>query len=187
MTNTPIEAGLTVEGLAEHGAQAFEHAKHLRVELQALAMDEHAALSWENTFAKLDEIREALSSISGIAGLMAVTHPDAAMRAAAEAWDPQITNFNTDFFMDAQLAKLFERAASAINPLSGPHARFVEDTLREYRRNGLHLQPAEQEHLKKMNEELTRLARNLNATSRRRRFISRWTKKISMVCRKRIF
>jgi thimet oligopeptidase len=169
LETNPLDTCLTLDGLKSHGTECLETAAQKRAELKALSQQASESLTWGNTFGTLEQITGALTGIGNVANLLAVTHPDKAIRDFAETWEPQISKFVTDFFLDAELAEVFTRAADRLKYLDEAKQIFVQDTLREYKRNGLHLPPEGQTRLRAINEEITKLGqefeRNIATTT----------------------
>lgn len=143
-------AGIT--GVCEAG---LAQAEQLAGAIRAAGSGPDEALTWETTFGAFDDVALALSTASSFAGLLAVAHPDEAVREAARACEPKVDAFATALFLDAEVAATLKRYAARGEALSPARARLVEHTLRDYRRNGLELDAAGQARLRELNEAIT--------------------------------
>ena len=161
----PLDVDPVAVGLSEGGAtrlcdESLARASALLDEVRALATAKDEALTWESTLGKLDAATLAVRSASDFPQLLAVAHPDKAVRDAAKACEPKVDKFSTALYLDPSLASVFKRFAARKLPLSGPQARLLEHTLRDYRRNGLELPAAGQARLRALNEEITKLSQD---------------------------
>jgi len=150
----PVPAGLSAEGITQICDAHLAKAKELTEAIRAVTPE---TATWENTFGAFDEAIQALELGSTMPSLMLMTHPDAAVRAAAAKAEPKVSEFVTALLLDKQLADVFKAYAAKNSETDGPRQKLIEETLRDYRRNGLDLPLDKQEHLKKLNEELTSL------------------------------
>lgn len=126
-------------------------------EVRALDAASDDALTWEATMAKLDRVKLAFRNAGDFPALMAVSHPDEAVRGRAKLCEPKIEALETTMWMDPKLARVVKRYAARKEPLGTTHARFLEHTLRDFRRNGLELDDRGQRRVRAINEELTKL------------------------------
>lgn len=128
------------------------NAKHLHKQLR-----QDKLTTWEQGFISIDQICQELTLVAGIANLMSVTHPEKNLRDAAMAWEPKVSEFLTNLYLDAEV---YQNLLSVKQETCENQARQLlqDDTLREYRRNGLDLSKENQERLKKINLELTEKA-----------------------------
>jgi thimet oligopeptidase len=156
----PVAVGLTAEGVTRLCDDSLARAAALLDEVRALSKAKDDALTWDATLGKLDLANLALRNGSDFPGLMAVAHPDKAVRDAAKACEPKIDKFSTSLYLDADLASVFKRYAAKKESLSGPRARLLAHTLRDYRRNGLELPADKQPRLRELNEQITKLSQD---------------------------
>lgn len=153
----PVPSGFTVEGVTKLCDENLARAKKLTDGIRALSSAPDEALTWETTFGVLDDAILALELASTVPSLMHMTHPDAAVREAAAQAEPKASEFITGLFLDRELADVLKRFAAAHPDIEGARKKFVEETLRDYRRNGLDLSLEGQTRLRELNEELTKL------------------------------
>jgi thimet oligopeptidase len=114
-----------------------------------------AARTIDGTLVPYNELLTAASATNALAGLMSEVHPDEAIRDAARECEQEVSRFYSDLALDREMYD----ALSAVD-VSGADAdtkRFVEHTLRDYRRAGVDKDEATRDRLKAIDEELTRL------------------------------
>ncbi|MEI7512848.1 MAG: M3 family metallopeptidase [Candidatus Uhrbacteria bacterium] len=156
----PVPSAFTVEGVTALCDTHLAKAKELTDGIRMLS---HDALTWENTFGAFDDAMLALELASSMPSLMLMTHPDAAVREAAAKAEPKVSEFVTKLLLDGKLAEVLKAYASKNIEIDGARKKFIEETLRDFRRNGLELSLEKQEILKKLNEELTKLGQEFEA------------------------
>lgn len=153
----PILSSMTVDGVRACSDGHLAKAAAIVANIRALKDAPEEALTWEVTFGAFDDCALALELSATVPSLMHMTHPDAAVRAAAAEAEPKVSEFVTNLLMDADLAVVFKRYAAKNADTDPGRKKLVEETLRDYRRNGLGLPPEKQTQLRKLNEELTDL------------------------------
>lgn len=151
----PTLEGQSAAGITSVCEAGLAQAEQLAGVIRAAGAGPDEALTWEGTFGAFDDIALALSTASSFAGLLAVAHPDEAVREAARACEPKVDAFATALFLDVEVAATLKRYAARGEALSPARARLVEHTLRDYRRNGLELDAAGQARLRELNEAIT--------------------------------
>ncbi len=159
----PAEIGQSVEGVGRLCEGSLERAKRLTDEIRALKGEPDERLTWASTLGKLDAATLALQNAGDFPELMAVAHPDKAVRDAAKACDPKLDRFVTGLYLDADLAAIFKRYAARKEALPGPRQRLLEHTLRDYRRNGLDLPAEKQARLRQLNEQISALSQRFQS------------------------
>ncbi|MCL2777469.1 MAG: Zn-dependent oligopeptidase [Polyangiaceae bacterium] len=166
MALAPLDVDPVAVGLAgiEHLCDAsLARAESLLAGIRAMTSKPDAELTWETTLGKFDYAKAALGNAGDFPALMAVAHPDAAVRQSAKACEPKIDAFETSMWLDEALANVVKRYAAKSEPLSTPKKRFLERVLREFRRNGLELDEKGRARLRELNEELTKLGQDFEA------------------------
>jgi thimet oligopeptidase len=109
---------------------------------------------------RYNELLTAASASNGLAGLMSEVHPDEVIREAARECEQEVSRFYSDLALDREV---YDVIASI--DLSGADAetrRFVEHTLRDYRRAGVDQPPEVRERLKQIDEALTKLGQQFS-------------------------
>ncbi|RYZ58548.1 MAG: oligopeptidase A, partial [Proteobacteria bacterium] len=122
-----------------------------------------AELRWDNTIALLDQAHLALRNGGDFPGLLAVAHPDEQTREIAKACEPKTEKLETGMWLDAEVAAVVKRYAAKKEQLSPPRARLLERVLRDFRRNGLDLEPAKQARIRELNELITKGAQDFDS------------------------
>jgi len=159
----PVAVGLTAGGIVSLCDESLARADALLGEVRALQSAKDEELTWENTLGKIDKARLAVRNSGDFPALMAVAHPDEAVREAAKKCEPKVDKFDTAFFLDRGIAAIVKRYAAKKENLSAPRARLLSHMLRDYRRNGLDLDETGQKRLTELNEELTRLGQSFDS------------------------
>lgn len=159
----PVAVGMSVEGAKRLCDDHLKAAKDLVEQIKALKGAPAAELSYEKTLGRFDDVVVEINSAAEFPYLVAVAHPDAAVREAAKLCEPKTDAFNTSLYLDADLAAVLRAYAAKNEPLQGERKRLLADVLRDFRRNGLELPEGKQAELRKMNEELTRLGQDFTS------------------------
>jgi len=128
----------------------LERAKTLRPKVVAAK-----ARTIEGTLVPYNELLVAASSTNALAGLMSEVHPEEAIRDAARECEQEVSRFYSDLALDREMYDAL--AAVDISAADAQTRRFVEHTLRDYRRAGVDKPPEVRDRLKQIDEELTRL------------------------------
>jgi len=95
-----------------------------------------------------------------MAGLMSEVHPDEAIRDAARECEQQVARFYSDLALDREMYDAL--AAVDVSSADADTRRFLEHTLRDYRRAGVDRPPEVRARLKQIDEELTRLGQQFS-------------------------
>lgn len=128
----------------------LERAKALRPKVVAAK-----ARTIDGTLRPYNELLVAASATNALAGLMSEVHPEEAIRDAARACEQEVSRFYSDLALDREMYDAL--AAVDVTKADAQTQRFVEHTLRDYRRAGVDQPPEVRERLKQIDEELTRL------------------------------
>jgi len=153
----PTDAALARAGIERLCDESLARATALLDEVRALDGADDDAITWDATLAKLDRAKLAIRNAGDFPALMAVSHPDDGVREKAKLCEPKIDKLDTALWMDAKLARVVKRYAAKKETLPPARARLLERTLRDFRRNGLDLDPQAQRRAREINEELTKL------------------------------
>jgi len=111
--------------------------------------------SIDGTLVPYNELLTSASATNALAGLMSEVHPDEAIRDAARECEQEVSRFYSDLALDRAMYDAL--AAVDISKADADTKRFVEHTLRDYRRAGVDKDEATRDRLKAIDEELTRL------------------------------
>jgi thimet oligopeptidase len=151
----PLAVGLTAEGVTRLCDDHLATANKRVSEIRALAGAPPDKVTYEATLGRLDDAILETRDAQEFPHLMSLAHPDAAVRAAAKLCDPKISEFTTALYLDRTVAGVLKAYAAKGEKLEGERARLLDDTLRDFRRNGVDLAPEKQESLRALNAEIT--------------------------------
>jgi thimet oligopeptidase len=133
----------------------LERAKALRPQVIAAK-----ARTIDGTLVPYNQLLVAASSTNALAGLMSEVHPEEAIRDAARECEQEVSRFYSDLALDREMYDAL--AAVDISHADAQTRRFLEHTLRDYRRAGVDKPPEVRERLKQIDEELTRLGQHFS-------------------------
>ena len=114
----------------------------------------------EGTLALYNELLMSASSTNALAGLMSEVHPDEAIRDAARECEQEVSRFYSDLALDRDMYDAL--AAVDVSGSDADTQRFIEHTLRDYRRAGVDKSTEVRDRLKQIDEELTRLGQQFS-------------------------
>jgi len=124
--------------------------------------------TFANTMQPLDGVANVLGRAGGRYGFLAYVHTDEALRATALECEQRLETFGTTigFREDTYAAVGAYAETPEAATLEGVQARFLERTLRDYRRNGFELTAAQRARVQELKERLvtlgTRFRRNID-------------------------
>jgi thimet oligopeptidase len=133
----------------------LERAKALRPAVIAAK-----ARTVDATLVPYNELLVAASATNALAGLMSEVHPEEAIRDAARECEQEVSRFYSDLALDREMYDAL--AAVDVSRADAQTRRFLEHTLRDYRRAGVDKPPEIRERLKQIDEELTRLGQHFS-------------------------
>jgi thimet oligopeptidase len=115
--------------------------------------------TWTTTMAPLDEVDAIATRAYGEGPFLSRAHPDAAVRAAAQEAEQELTAWQSDlvFRRDLYDAVLAFSTTEEAARLEGEPARLLAFTLRDFRRAGHELDAARREELQSMRRRLVEL------------------------------
>jgi thimet oligopeptidase len=113
-----------------------------------------------DTLVRYNELLMAASATNAQAGLMSEVHPEEAIRDAARECEQEVSRFYSDLALDRDMYDAL--AAVDVSGADADTKRFIEHTLRDYRRAGVDKSPEVRERLKAIDEELTRLGQQFS-------------------------
>ncbi len=132
----------------------------------------HADLTDEDRLDAYDEAMAALGNVSNIAELVSVSHPDPAMRDAADAARQAVAKVATDISLDQDLYQAL--AAVDGDQWDHPTRHFLDRTLMAFRRAGVDRDEAVRTRVRQLQEELVGIGqdfdRNIRTDTRAARF-----------------
>ncbi len=156
----PVSQGMTVSGVTKLCDENLKLAADLVAAIRATDSTRPEALSWEATLGRLDDAFLAIGNASEFPYLLGVVHPDPAVREAAQQCEKKTDELTTSIWLDADLAAVIKAYAATAGALGVERKRFLEHTLRDFRRNGLELDAAAQRRIKAINQEETELSQS---------------------------
>ncbi|MEM1035003.1 MAG: M3 family metallopeptidase [Myxococcota bacterium] len=161
----PLPRGMSVAGVEALCDENLDLARDLVAAIKALGLEPSspAALSWAGTMGRFDDVHLAIYNASELPYLMGVTHPDRAVREAAQSCETKTDALMTSLYLDDALARVLQAYAAQKPVLTPERQRFVAHTLRDFRRNGIALSSGERETLRTYNQELTELGQKFIA------------------------
>jgi thimet oligopeptidase len=127
---------------------------------QAIREVKSGSLTWDNTLGRVDDLIAALKATADFSELMGETHPLPPAREAAKACTQEVERFETNFYLDRGVEKVIAAYAAKGEQLPVDRKRALDFIVRDFRRNGLSLGPAETKKLQELNEELSRLTQD---------------------------
>jgi thimet oligopeptidase len=94
--------------------------------------------TWDNTLTPLNTLDDVIVRANGVGPFMARVHPDRAVRDAAQEAEEKISKWTSDLVFRRDLYQAVEDYAGTdeAQALDGEHARYLEHTLRDFRRAG---------------------------------------------------
>lgn len=156
----PTPLGMTAQGISERCDHYLTLANSELAQLRALNAKSDAELTSDVTLGRFDTITLFVQSAGEFPYLMSMVHPDLAVRDAAKECEPKTDSFMTELWMDVEVASVMKRYANKNETLPTHKQRLLHDIIREFRRNGLELNPDEQTRLREINTELTTLGQS---------------------------
>ncbi len=122
----------------------------------------------DNALAPYDEIAIELDAGMSYAGLLERVHPDAAVRAAAEKWTQELSQFATALSLDRGVYDALR--AVGMDGADAATTHYMRRTLRDFRRSGVDKDEPDRERIRALNEELVLIgqefARNIQSDKR---------------------
>jgi thimet oligopeptidase len=150
---------------SEMDPQAFEERGRACVAEAQSALEAFVALPDDASFAQVveafDRLARPLDTIRGPAGLASQTHPEEAVRNAAQRIEQEIAAFATDLALNRDV---FERlVALDLDDAPGPEERrLCEHALRDFRRSGVDRDEPTRVRVKELSEELVRIGQQFD-------------------------
>lgn len=115
--------------------------------------------TYQSTLGALDEIADITSSLFGRTAFMGYVHPDEEIRSAGKELEEQISKWGIELAFRSDLyeaIKAFSETEEA-SQLSGERRRFLEFSLRDFRKAGHELAPEDRARLKDLSNRLVEL------------------------------
>lgn len=124
--------------------------------LEEIYACQNKALSFENVVQKIDDIYAYLETFSGRIFLMGYTHPAQSIRDAAQKSIADFEKFDNQLIVDEKLYRVVKAYTEKNKTIALPayQQKFVEELIRDFERNGLHLPEKERKKLKAIRDEM---------------------------------
>ena len=145
--------------LSDRAATGLAKARSLVADLKAAPPADALA-----TLKAWNDVDQALGSVSSPASLFAEVHPDEAVRERADVAGQEVQKLATELGLDRELFEVF----AALDPagLDADAARFLNKTLRDFRRSGVDRDEPTRERIRAINERLTVLGQEFSKNIR---------------------
>src|SRR5262249_10054890 len=109
----------------------------------------------EGTLGPYNEILIHVSNAMNKSSLLSEVHPDAAYRAAAQKCVEDVNSFQSDLNLNPALYKAI--TAVDVSKADADPKRFVDHTVRDFKRSGVDKDDATRKHLKELSDRMTSL------------------------------
>lgn len=159
----PVDDGMDVTGVTSLCDDHLALAREIVATIKRLDPSDPAQLTWDSTLGRFDDVYLAIYDASEFPYLMGVAHPDRAVREAAQTCEEKTDELMTGLFLDDQLADVLKAYAAKKETLTSERQRFLDETLRDFRRNGIDLPEDKRKRLRSINQELTQLGQKFIA------------------------
>ena len=152
-------ADVAQDWLAARATTGLDRARRLVAELKEAPPGDALA-----TLKAWNDVDIALGSVSSPASLFAEVHPDEAVRERADLAGQEVQKLSTELGLDRDLYEVF----AALDPagLDADATRFLDKTLRDFRRSGVDRDEPTRERIRTINERLTVLAQEFSKNIR---------------------
>ena len=152
-------ADVAQDWLAARATTGLDRARRLVAELKEAPPGDALA-----TLKAWNDVDIALGSVSSPASLFAEVHPDEAVRERADLAGQEVQKLSTELGLDRDLYEVF----AALDPagLDADATRFLDKTLRDFRRSGVDRDEPTRERIRTINERLTVLAQKFSKNIR---------------------
>ena len=163
----PFELWANAEAIKQGCDEAISRATEHATAIKAMSAPQLTEL-----LSRYNQILLELDTPMGMSGLLFNTHPDKAVREAAQACEQSLSSFNSALGVDREL---YERFASIsdeqVKATDAQSTRLYSLTMRDFKRSGVNLDETQRERLKAINDQLTKLtqqfSKNVNGDTKR--------------------
>jgi thimet oligopeptidase len=125
--------------------------------LAALVTQDPVKATFEGTFAAFDAVTSAVATWANQAGTIAESHPDKTVRDAARAAGVTLDNWSIALEYREDIYRLLKGYADTRPRLEAQQQRLLDLAMRDYRRAGLALPPAERQRVEQLRKRLGEL------------------------------
>ena len=160
----------SAEQVSKSCEQAIATAKQHRATIKAMKTPQFGSI-----LAEYNQLMLALDTAMGQSGLLFNTHPEQALREAAQKCEQALSAFNSELGVDRELYDRFATIDSkALESASAQAQRLYKLTIRDFKRAGVSLELTQRERIKQINDALTQLSqqfsKNVNGDSKKVEF-----------------
>lgn len=150
----PFDYAAVTTAEIERECQAAMRAADALVDQMATVPDH--ARTFANTLQPLEEIAELLSQAGGRYGFLSQVSPDDAIRRTAHDYEERMDTYATGLGFRQEIAQALRAYAKTAegSALDGVEARLLEHSLRDFRRNGVDLDPEKRRRVQELKERL---------------------------------
>lgn len=130
-----------------------------KANVDAIAMQDVSALSYESTFLALEDAAETLNSAWGKVSHLQSVNDSPELREAHNKMLPKVTAFSSGLLLNLELWKRLKAFAEsdAAASISGVHRRYLDETLADFRQAGADLPDEKRHRLESLQGELAQL------------------------------
>lgn len=159
----PVAKNIGVEAVKRVCDEHLRAAAELVERIKSLKGAPTERLTYEATLGRMDQVSLQIAEAGQLPYLMAVAHPDAAVREAAKLCEPKTDKLSTSIWLDADLAGVIRAYAAKKDDLPDDRKRLLSDLLRDFRRNGLELAPDKQKDLRRLNDDIVKVGQEFES------------------------
>jgi len=150
----------TTNGVRQAVARAIEEGN---TALNAIASLRQGQLTFQNTIRALDDMSFTASKTANRIYLLKETNPDEALREAGNEAIKEFETWSVGLDYREDVYKVVQAFADTQPALEGESKKVLEETLRDYRRAGLHLPQAERDKVEALRKELASASTDFEA------------------------
>ena len=124
--------------------------------------------TFQNTMTAFDSLSDELNTVWSIVYLMAYTHPDDALRNACNEVNVEFEKYNNTLAMNESLynaVKAYSETEEA-GSLTGYRKKYLDETLRDFRRNGFGLPEKKRKRLKVLKDKISEISNEFSKNIR---------------------
>jgi thimet oligopeptidase len=131
-----------------------------KMTLTAIYIVPMAKRTFANTMLPLDALNDNFSSVYGPISILFNASPDSAVRNQAQRSIALLSKYSNELELDEKLYRAVKDYSNTkeAQALTGPHKKFLTETVDEYERNGFALTPEKRQELQKLNDKIADLS-----------------------------
>lgn len=147
----------TVDEVKQHAEHCMELATQELTKIYGIADEQR---TFDNTARAFDTLASTYHRTSSAISLLKMVTPDKAILDACTQAALQLRQFGVEAFMDVRLYKAFEAylaGAGQTESLNPEQQYFLDESMKDFRREGLHLPPHELDAVKALQKEISQV------------------------------